>query len=284
MPAMKRLALVYHPKIPRAIELAHAWAEQLKALGANPLVFSGWDDAELARHLDSTDLFVTLGGDGTLLHVARIAAANSAAAIGVKLGRQGFLSEILPEHFPELAPKLLDGAYWIEERLMLDAALTRAGQTLGTYTALNDVVVSRGELARVIRVATFIDDDLMTTYIADGVIVATATGSTAYSLACGGPILAPEVKTLVLTPIAPYLSPIRSVVLPEGARVRLQLQSHDQSILTIDGQMDVQMQFGDQVSVAASPYLARFARLQPRTYFYGTLAARLRERGLDNDK
>lgn len=228
---------------------------------------------------EQVDLVITLGGDGTILRAARACAPARIPILGVKMGRVGFLSEITPEQFS--ARVLIDGTYWIEERTMLHASCTRNGAALGSFEALNDVVVGRGKLARVIRLTTFIDGDYLTTFVADGAIVATATGSTAYGFASGGPILAPEVKTLVLVPIAPYLSQIKSLVLPEGSRVLFRLQTDHRAILTIDGQIDVELESGDEVSVAASKHVARFARLQPRTYFYRTLVERLRERGTD---
>ena len=126
-----------------------------------------------------------------------------------------------------------------------------------------------------------IDGDYLTTFVADGAIVATATGSTAYVFAAGGPILAPEVKTLVLVPIAPYLSQVRSLVLPEGSHVVLRLETDHNSILTIDGQIDIELENGDEIMVQASSNVARFARLQSHTYFYRTLVNRLRERGIE---
>ena len=182
-----------------------------------------------------------------------------------------------PEQFDARA--VFEGKYWIEERAMLHAVWSREGKPLGESEALNDVVVGRGKLARVIRLATYIDGDYLKTFVADGAIVATATGSTAYVFATGGPILAPEVKTLVLVPIAPYLSQLKSLVLPEGSQVLFRLDTDHDAILTVDGQIDVELRNGDEILVQASKNVARFARFQPRTYFYGTLVDRLRERG-----
>ncbi len=274
--------LLHHPKLSRSKTLATQWATEITGLGAKATIVSAWDDAEITRCVPHCDLAVTLGGDGTMLRAARLCAPARVPILGVKLGRVGFLSEIEVEQFDARA--LVDGAYWIEERTMLHAACTRNGAAVGAFEALNDVVVGRGALARVIRLATYIDGDYLTTFVADGAIVATATGSTAYVFAAGGPILAPEVKTLALVPIAPYLSQIRSLVLPEGSRVLFRLETDHRAILTIDGQTDVELQDGDQVTVEASPHLARFARLQPRTYFYRTLVKRLRERSSEEEK
>lgn len=276
---MKHVLLLHHPKLPHSLALAQQWSVRFAELGARATIVSAWDEAEITRQARASDLAITLGGDGTILRAARACAPARVPILGVKLGRVSFLSEIDPEQFDARA--LVDDAYWIEERTMLHAICTRSNTTLGEFEAMNDVVVGRGKLARVIRLATFIDGDFLTTFVADGAIVSTATGSTAYVFATGGPILAPEVKTLVLVPIAPYLSQVKSLVLPEGSRVLFRLQTDHRAILTIDGQIDIELEDGDEVAVEASKYVARFARLQPRTYFYGTLVERLRERGTE---
>jgi NAD+ kinase len=276
---MKSFLLLHHPKLPHSLTLAQQWSEQFHALGASSAIVSAWDTPAINQQISQTHLAITLGGDGTILRAARQCAPADIPILGINLGRIGFLSEITPSEFD--ARKIIDGEYWIEERMMLRSSCTRNGTSLGTFEALNDVVVGRGKLARVIRLATYIDGDYLTTFIADGAIVATATGSTAYVFAAGGPILAPEVKTLVLVPIAPYLSQVRSLVLPEGSRVLLHLETDHKSILTIDGQIDIELEDGDEITVQASPHIARFARMQPRTYFYNTLVYRLRERGIE---
>lgn len=275
---MQRIALLYHPHKDRARELAEQWREDIAARGAPPpLVASAWDEDEVEDVCHHVDLILTLGGDGTLLRSARIAAPCAVPALGVKLGQVGFLSGLRPEAFPANLDRLINGQYWIEERMMVRARWLRGGDEMGAYEAINDIVVSRGSLARVIRIQASIDGELLHQFALDGAIVATATGSTAYSLAAGGPILAPTVRTMLLTLISPYLSPIHSLVVPEGARVSLQVISQHTPILTIDGQIDFELQDGDVVETAASPHMARFARLETTTYFYRTLMNRLRE-------
>jgi NAD+ kinase len=276
---MKHFLFLTHPKLPRSPVLAQQWSAEFDALGARTSIISAWDEAAIAASLDGVDLAITLGGDGTILRAARLCASVGVPILGINLGRVGFMSELRPEEFSARA--LLDDACWIEERMMLHATFSRGGSERGTYEALNEVVVGRGKLARVIRLATYIDNSYLTTFVSDGAIVATATGSTAYVSAAGGPILAPEVKTLVLVPIAPYLSPVRSLVLPEGSCVLLRLKADHRSILTIDGQIDIELEDGDEIQVQASAHTARFARFQPRTYFYRTLVERLGERGAE---
>jgi NAD+ kinase len=276
---MKHFLLLHHPKLPHSLGLAQEWSAQFEKLGARASIISAWDETAIAQVLPAVDLAITLGGDGTILRAARLCAPSRVPILGVNLGRVGFLSEISPDEFD--ARRVLDSAFWIEDRTMLHATFSRGGVTRGEYEALNDVVVGRGKLARVIRLAVSIDGDYLTTFVADGAIVATATGSSAYVFAAGGPILAPEVKTVVLVPIAPYLSQIKSLVLPEGSRVLLQLEADHRSILTIDGQIDIELESGDEILVQASAHVARFARFQAHTYFYRTLVERLRERGAE---
>lgn len=279
---MKQILLLHHPKLSRSLVLAQHMAAELEQLGAHTMIVSAWDEPAIKQRVVEMDLAITLGGDGTMLRAARACAPARVPILGINLGRVGFMSEMMPEEFN--ARVIVEDAYWIEERTMLHAELSRGGASLGAFEALNDVVVGRGKLARVIRLATYIDGDYMSTFVADGAIVATATGSTAYVFASGGPILAPEVKTLVLVPIAPYLSQVKSLVLPEGSRVLLRLDADHRSILTIDGQIDVELEDGDEIRVQASANVARFARLQARTYFYRTLVARLRERGVESQR
>ena len=279
---MNRILLLHHPKIPRSLILAQEWATTLAQLGARTTLASAWDEDTIRQQIDDCDLAITLGGDGTLLRAARMCAPGHVPILGINMGRVGFMSEWMPNEFDARA--VVAGAYWVEERTMLHAELMRGEKSLGAFEALNDVVVGRGQLARVVRLATYIDGDYLSTFVADGAIVATATGSTAYVFAAGGPILAPEVKTLVLVPIAPYLSQLRSLVLPEGSHVVFRLQTDHRAILTIDGQTDVVLEDGDEIRVQASVHSARFARFQPRTYFYRTLVERLRERGVESHR
>jgi NAD+ kinase len=274
--SVKQILLLHHPKIPESLVYARDWATQFESLGARATLVSAWDDAAIAQAASQSDLAITLGGDGTILRAARMCAPRRVPILGIKMGRIGFLSEMPPEQFDARA--VVQETFWIEERTMLEATCTRSENVIGAFHALNDVVVGRGKLARVIRLATHIDGDYLTTFVADGAIVASATGSTAYVAAAGGPILAPGVRDLVLVPIAPYLSQVKSLVLPPGSRIVFRLQSDHRSILTIDGQTDVELETGDEISVTASEHVARFARFQAQTYFYRTLVERLRER------
>ncbi len=273
------VGILFHPYIPATRTVAGEIGDYLEKRGVVTWVASSWDEPTARRHLAQTDLLIALGGDGTLLRAGRLAAGYGVPILGVNMGRLGFLAEVSPDNWREDLERVLAGEYWLEKRLLLDAEVHRDGQVLGTYRALNDVVVSRGTLARVIRVTAHVDGGRLTTYVADGVIVATPTGSTGYALAAGGPILPPQLKNMLIIAIAPHLSLDRAVVLSEGSEVWLDVETDHQVILTVDGQFEVEMRHGDRLIVRASPYVAHFVRLRDPSYFYRTLMERLRWQG-----
>jgi NAD+ kinase len=268
--------VLHHPKIPETQQVAGEIAEFVGQQGVVAWLASTWDEPRVRDQVEHLDLALVLGGDGSTLRTARMVAPHGVPIVGLNMGRLGFLAELTPDDWRAKLPTILAGEYWIEARLMLRAEARRHGNTFGEYEALNDVVISRGSLARMIRVHTHIDGGHLVTFAADGVIVATPTGSTAYALAAGGPILPPELHNILVTPIAPHLSLERAIVLSEGAVVDLRISTDHEAILTVDGQFALALADGDQVVVRASPYQARFARVQERTYFYRTLVARLR--------
>jgi NAD+ kinase len=272
---MKRIGLLHHPKLPATQPLAETMANQVEALGLEAWIGSTWDVKAVTGKITHLDLLVTLGGDGSILRTARMACMQGVPVLGVKMGRLGFLTELEPDEWEAALPRLLAGEYWLEERMMLYAEYHRGDESRG-YEALNDVVVSRGSLARIVRLETHIDGSYLTTYAADGLIVSTATGSTAYAFAAGGPILPPQLKNILLIPIAAHLSMDRAIVLSQGAQVKVLVHTDHQAILTVDGQFEYELQDGDWVTVQAAPHTSRFVRLQDRTYFYRTLMERLR--------
>jgi len=274
---VKNAGLLHHPKLPESLVLAQQMACYLEERGVAFWLCSAWDEDEVARRVGEFDLLITLGGDGTILRAARIAAEHSIPILGLNLGRVGFLAEMERENWLEKLSRILEGKYWLEERMMLRAELRREGNaTSWAGEALNEFVVGRGTLARIVRLTTYIDGEYLTTYAADGLIVATATGSTAYALAVGGPILPPELNNILLIPIAPHLCLDRAVVLSQGARVEVQVSTDHRAILTVDGQFDVELKDADRVVVTASPHACRFIRTQDKVYFYRTLVERLR--------
>ncbi|MBN1311646.1 MAG: NAD(+)/NADH kinase [Anaerolineae bacterium] len=271
----RQVAVLHHPKIEATHSVAREIHNWLISQGLNAWMGLTWDEEAVRPRLPNTDLIVVLGGDGSTLRVARMAADQVIPIVGVNMGRLGFLSEMDPSNWQEIMPNILAGRYWLEKRMMLRTRAWRRDQTLGEHLALNDVVISRGSLARVVRLKTQIDGDPLTTYIADGLILSTPTGSTAYSLAVGGPILPPDLHNILVIPIAPHMSLGRAIVLPEGAVIRVNVSTDHQAILTVDGQFEVDLQDGDYIDVLAGEHASNFVRTGKRDYFYHTLLARL---------
>jgi NAD+ kinase len=226
------------------------------------------DKAALAAQVD---LVVVLGGDGTLLSVANCVAASSpdVPILGVNFGSLGFLTEAtLPELYPSLEAAV-DGEAPVEERLMLRATTVRAGAALPEQLALNDVVITKAARARMTDLSVSVGDEFVTRVKADGLIVATPTGSTAYNLAAGGPIVQPVVDALVLTPIAPHMLTNRPIVIPAASLVRVQpmMDARDELYVTFDGQAGYQLEAGDEVRIRCAERRVRLLRPSPRSYF-----------------
>jgi len=272
-----RLIILYNPQVERSAALAAELCDQLQARPSVSVSSVAIQAAEAALAANSHDMLVVLGGDGSMLRAGTLAAQRGTPILGVNLGRLGFLGEVPPQEWPETLDRVLRGDYWIEERMMLHVEHRRGGEVLGTYEALNEAVVGRGALARPVRLKTLIDGGELTTYVADGLIVSTPTGSTAYALAAGGPILPPELKNILLIPIAPHLSIERAIVLPQGARVEVIARTDHQAILSADGHYEVPLQDGDRVLAQMSAFHTRFVRVRPRNYFYMSLMQRMQQ-------
>lgn len=212
---------------------------------------------------------VVLGGDGTLLRAAKELAPLTTPILGVNLGHLGFLTEVeVPELYAALT-SVLRGEYAFDERHLLTAQVVRDGQVLAEFEAMNDVVVAKGPFARLIHLETFVDGAYVTTYPADGLIIATPTGSTAYSLSAGGPILAPDLDVMVLTPICPHSFFDRSIVLARQQEVRTRIRSiHRDTLVTIDGQEVHPIEDGDEVVVTASPTTIQLIRRPGWSFFH----------------
>jgi NAD+ kinase len=267
------VAVLYHPGRDRAVEAAERLVEGLEASGLDVFSGSAFDDATTAANVSGRQLAIALGGDGTLLAVARLMAGTDIPILGVNLGRVGFLAELTPETVEQEMPRILAGEYWIEQRTVLEARwLDGTGDR--SHIALNEVALARGGSTRAIRVAVSIDGEPYVTHTADGVIIATATGSTAYSLAAGGPILYPQCCDLLITPVAPHLNIGRSLLVPSTSTIRLQLVGDREGMLAVDGQTECPLEIGDAVDVLCSEKQSHFARLGNRNYFYSVLAGR----------
>lgn len=277
---LKYVGVVLRPvPPPEADRLADAFIKELEKEGVK--VWRGIvpDTGEFARVVPELDLVFVFGGDGTILHSAKTAAVYGVPITGVDFGRFGFLAELDPATALEKVPAFVRGEHWLEERAMLKAQLVRNEAVLGEYLGLNDIVVGRSFLSGVIDVKLDVDGTALTTYIGDGVIVSTATGSTAYSLATGGPVIAPTMRAMAISAIAPHLSLLGHLVVPETSTVTLYVGTRKGASVTIDGQPDFSIQDKDMINITKAPNVAYFARLQPRQYFYDTLANRLRRGG-----
>jgi NAD+ kinase len=226
------------------------------------------DKLTLVRRVE---LVVVLGGDGTLLATANCigAAGVDIPILGVNFGGLGFLTEVtLPELYPSLEAAL-GGRARVEPRMMLRATTVRGGATLPEHLALNDVVITKAARARMTELAVYVGDDFVTRVKADGLIVATPTGSTAYNLSAGGPIVQPAIDALVLTPIAPHMLTNRPIVIPATSLVRVQPQmnARDEVYVTFDGQDGYQLDAGDEVRIQCAERRVRLLRPSTRSYF-----------------
>jgi NAD+ kinase len=215
-----------------------------------------------------SDLMLVLGGDGTLLSVARLVEGNDLPILGVNLGSLGFLTELaLEELYPALRD-VLEGDYRVEERVRLDVRLHRQSETAGEYRVLNDVVINKGALARIFDLDTFVNGERLTTYKADGLIISTPTGSTAYSMSAGGPIVEPTLNVILISPICPHTLTNRPLVVPGGSLIELCLLSDSGKVfLTLDGQEGTELFPGDRIQIRESTNRARLIRTGSKSFF-----------------
>jgi NAD+ kinase len=250
--------------------------DTLKAGGVTPLLdqeaaaLAGKpnDAVALCEIGKRADMVIVLGGDGTILRVARELEGAPIPMLGVNLGSLGVLASVRSEDLSAATKQILQGKYDISERFVIQALLVRAGQQVETHHALNDIVISRGAFSRIVRLSMKIDGELLTEYVCDGMIFATPTGSTAYSLSAGGPILLPGARACILTPICPHALSNRSVIAGEDSVVTCQVASAaGELIMTVDGQVQVRMQVGDEVEVRRSPRSVRLVTPKGQVYF-----------------
>lgn len=214
------------------------------------------------------DLLMVLGGDGTLLSVARLVDDRRTPILGINLGSLGFLTEITRDEIEPVLTKLLAGELVVSERLRLDVAIRRAGQELARYRVLNDLVINKGALARIIDMEAWVDDAYLTTFKADGLIVATPTGSTAYNLAAGGPIISPALHCLVISPICPHMLTNRPIIVSDEALIRIEVKFQNEEVaLTADGQIGMPLLGGDVVEIRRSAHPALLVLSPTKDYF-----------------
>lgn len=273
---MQRVGILYHPNRAESQRLARTVRQVLDARGVTVWQGSAEDEALLREAAPTLDLLITLGGDGTIVHAVHAVSPAGVPILGVNLGRLGFLAEVEPTEVQTAIPRVLEGTYLLEERMMLHAELYRDGRQLLSCDAINDAFMGRGRTSRTVRISVDVDDHYVMTQTADGVIVSTPTGSTAYCLSAGGPIVAPDVRCLTITPVAAHLAVAHAIVIPSDRVLRLRLIKGDAAILTVDGQTDIDLLPGDEVRCTQSAVTAKFIRFGSDGYFYETVLRRLR--------
>lgn len=276
---MKKIGIFYHPKKKAAFTLSKKLQKFLSSKGLSIWLCSAWETETAKSLIKGTDLILSIGGDGTILRAAQAVVPEPIPITGINLGNLGFMTELSVDEAEEKLSTLLYGKGWIDERSLLEAELyskNKEQQSPRRLYALNDVVLARGAIARVIYVDASINNKPLTTYKADGVIVATATGSTAYSLAAGGPILHPQAQEFLMLPITPHLSSAYTLVLPATTLVKLHLSVAESATLSVDGHINFSLSDGVVVTIKHSLNTVRFLRTQPDTTFYSSLEQKLK--------
>jgi len=269
---MTRIGFVWNPyseRVPDLLARAQAWCA---ANGVPAWDAPGDAHQRIGEALGGTDLVCVLGGDGTFLRTARAIGATGVPALGVNAGRIGFLAKVEPDGLEKALEQVATGDYTVEDRFRISARLVRADGSTEEHACLNEVVVARGSRVRMIQVEVEVSGSHLATYVADGVVVATPTGSTAYNFSAGGSILDPRLRNMVITPVAGYLSPLHSVVAGENHEVRLTLrEADDGALVSVDGQFDLPVVVGDRVEVRALDEPMRMVELAGSTPFYDLL-------------
>ncbi|UCD09900.1 MAG: NAD(+)/NADH kinase [Dehalococcoidales bacterium] len=274
---MKTIGILYHPKKEAAGILAEKLKLSLESRGINVWKSSAWEVGAARKQVNGTELILTIGGDGTILRAVQTVVPEPIPITGINLGNLGFMTELNVDEVEDRLNELIDGKGWIDERYLLEAEVVLDDkQKSQKFYALNDVVLARGSVARVIHIETRINDELLTTYKADGVIVATATGSTGYSLAAQGPILYPQSRELLLVPIVPHLSSSYPLVLPDSAVIKLNLTTYHSATISIDGHINSTLFDSVEITVQHSVNTVKFLRIHPQNKFYSYLERKLR--------
>ncbi len=266
---MNAAGLVVHPARPQAIQVADRLAEWLEAHGLEARRFDddAHDDDEAVQAFGKgLDLIVSIGGDGTFLHAAYVAARIDRPILGVKVGRVGFLTEVDPQLATVVLERAIAGSARIEERLAVTAEPEPA--SFPTQWALNEMMIEKKARHRIVRLAVFVDDVYVTTFSADGVIVATPTGSTAYSFSSGGPIVTPTIPCLIVTPVAAHMVFDRSLVLSADQRVAVEVVGEEEGLISADGRASLELPVGARVRIGRAPKPSRFVRSEQAPPFH----------------
>lgn len=286
LPIPRRIAIAVYLSVPDGLTKAQEIAAFLLDHGVETAAYGSFQDEALLHRIESGefDLLIGLGGDGTVLRAGSLGAPLGLPILGINLGRFGFLTEIQRGDWKERFMDLLAGRYRLEERMLLRAEHIRAGETLATWHVINEVVVCRGQFVRPIEIQTEVDGYIMTSYVADGLIAATPTGSTAYALAAGGPILPPDLRNILIIPVAPHLSVDRAIILSEGSGVTMTVQTRHEAVMSIDGHPPIPMLDGDSVRVSVNDFNIHFVRFQDPGYFYRNITAYMEQSPLTGNR
>ncbi len=269
---IEQVVIVVHPHNHEASRTAEEIARSLRDKDCR-VSLGKMDDQDIQEVVsgEEQDLLIALGGDGTMLRAGHLAAPHGIPILGINLGRFGFLTEIQKDEWAAALDQVLAGEYRTEKRMMLETTHLRDDRQIGKWTALNEAVISRGKLIRPIQLEIAINGRHLSTYVADAVIASTATGSTAYAMAAGGPILSPELRNIVLVSVAPHLSIEQSLVLSEEVLVSITTHTDHYAVISIDGQQPVDVINDDRLEIQASDHAVDFIRLQDPGYFYRNL-------------
>jgi len=273
MPAPRRVAIGVHPSMTAATQEAAKIERFLQEHGVEQVIRARLSAESFQASLSGGgfDLLIALGGDGTMLRAGHLCGPLGIPVLGINLGRFGFLMEVKRNSWTDMLPRLFNGQYRLENRMMLNATHLRKDRTIGNWTVLNEVVVCRGQFVRPVRLCAMVDGYRLSNFVADGLIVATPTGSTAYALAAGGPIMPPELRNILIVAVAPHLSVEQAVILAEGSVVEVCAESTHQVVMSVDGQPSIVVQNGDIVRVQANDFDVQFVRFHDRGYFYKNL-------------
>jgi NAD+ kinase len=267
----KDIGLVYTKKVAEYLKgKAELFLDRMYENSGVPARFAG------AEIYDIVDEMIVLGGDGTILQAAAKCARKDIPILGVNLGKIGFMSEVETDHLEEALACLLSGEYKVHTRMMLKVDIIKDSRQQGTYHALNDVVVSKPENSKLIYMKLYSDDEFVNSYIADGMIVATPTGSTGYSLSAGGPVVDPLMKLFIATPICPHVLSARSAVMSADKTITLKLDEgcEYEAVVSVDGAIQEHIKYGDEVRITQSDYVTKLIKIKDQS-FYDTLIKKL---------
>lgn len=276
----KRIGVLGHPLRPETAQICTQVSHSLAARGIDRWERANWTPEEVTDDVRGSDLVIAIGGDGAMLRAGRLCGLLGVPVFGLNAGHLGFLTEANPDQWESALDLLMQDRFWIEERLMIRCEIWRDDTRLHHTHALNDIVIGRGASGKLVLLDLYIDGEWTTTYNADGLIIATPTGSTAYALAVDGPILPPELKNILVVPVAPHLSLDRPLVLSQGATVEVVVAPGRAAPCTLicDGDAIEDLLDGDEISIHSSEVSSRFVRVREHNYFYRSLLDRMEPR------